>query len=240
MKSRHLLLILTAAAGCSLHSCKEFDSDLQKQGSRVEVLEASTLNYDNVNKSIQTLLMLAETYGYITDITEAADGSIALTLTGDWNADGVLTDSTVVLKNGVAGTDGQELGDLLTVKKDGDIYYFVYNGTWLLDDNGQRIAVRGLDGKNGTDGTDGKPGKDADPTTADFILPQMRINAYGFWEISLDGGLTWKPTGKQAHGSDGKPEPYILGLVEEEDRIIITTIVNGNVVTIVIPKYITA
>jgi len=232
MKLRHLLLILAAAIACSLHSCKEYGSDLQQLGSRVEALEASTLNYNNVNKSIQTLLMLAQNNGFVTNIAEAPDGTVTLTLKGDWNHDGVLTDSTVVLKNGVTGTDGHKLGDLLTIQKDGDTYYFVYNGTWLRDDYGRRIAVRG------TDGRDGRDGKDADATSAEFILPQMRIDSNGYWEISLDGGITWKPTGKRANGNDGQPEPYILDLQEEEDRILITTLVNGQVVTIVIPKYV--
>jgi hypothetical protein len=67
-------------------------------------------------------------------------------------------------------------------------------------------------------------------------MPQMRINQYGFWEISNDGGNTWTTTAVNANGKDGKTDPLILGITEEEEDIIITIFYNGKVTNLTIPK----
>ena len=47
-------------------------------------------------------------------------------------------------------------------------------------------------------GKDGQDGQDA-------VSPQLRINPTTLmWEISIDNGTTWQPTGTSAQGKDGK------------------------------------
>ena len=77
---------------------------------------------------------------------------------------------------------------------------------------------------NGRDGHDGRDGQDG-------IVPQMRINDEGFWEVSTDGGLTWQNTGVQANGKDGEPgRADIFGSVElsEDGTYLIVHLADGS------------
>ena len=78
---------------------------------------------------------------------------------------------------GETGKDG--VTPVIGIKQDIDgIYYWTLNGTWLLDNNNQKIKAEGTDGK------DGLPGKDG-------ITPLLDIKD-GYWEVSYDNGITWK------------------------------------------------
>ena len=92
---------------------------------------------------------------------------------------------------GEAGQDGTT--PVIGIKQDTDgFYYWMLNGTWLLDDNNKKIKAEGSAGK---DGEDGKPGKDG-------ITPLLNIKD-GYWEVSYDNGMTWK-TLWQATGPKGE------------------------------------
>jgi len=70
----------------------------------------------------------------------------------------------------------------------------------LKDSTGNPVRVNGKDGKDGVDGKDGKDGVDG----KDAVAPQVRINAETLeWEISIDGGKTWTPSGTSSQGKDG-------------------------------------
>lgn len=228
MTRKAILFTLSLLMGMAMFSCKEYIDDIQGIGKRVVALEDSSLKFNDFNKAMETLRYLAKEHGFISSIEEGDNGTYTLHLKGTFNGvDSVLTDSVIVLKSGVAGEDGAPLSDFLTVRKEGDTYYWVFNGNWLLDADGNKIP---------TAGQDGKPGKDADPTEGEIIMPQMRINEYGFWEISNDGGNTWTTTDVNANGKDGKTDPLILGITEEEEDIIITIFYNGKVTNLTIPK----
>ena len=72
--------------------------------------------------------------------------------------------------------------------------------------------------------------------TGEYELPQMRINIYGYWEISNDGGKTWDNTGVAANGPNGKPDPVVLGVTEEKDKVILTVMIDGKIVILAVPK----
>ncbi|WP_270488196.1 PL29 family lyase N-terminal domain-containing protein [Butyricimonas synergistica] len=102
---------------------------------------------------------------------------------------------------GDKGEDG--ITPVIGIKQDTDgIYYWTLNGTWLLDDNNQKVKAEGTDGASGEGGTPGTPGKDG-------VTPLLRIeNAY--WEVSYDNGTTWqtlwRATGPQGEkGEQGIP-----------------------------------
>ena len=222
------LILLAFIAGFSLYSCNEYTDDLQGLGKRVEALEDSSLKFFDINKSIETLMFVAETSGFVTSVIEEEDGTYKINLKGYFNGSNVLTDSTIVLRMGV---DGTELSDMLSVTKVGDTYYWVLNGELLLDDSGKPVPVKGKDGKDGIDG------KDADSDPSEYVLPKMYINDYGVWMISNDGGKTWINTGQAANGKDGKDDPIVIGVDNtSEDYIVITVHINGQNRDLTIPK----
>lgn len=237
MMRKTIFAALAILIGSSLlYSCKEYVDDLSGLGKRVEALEDATLDYSDVNKAIETLRLIARNYGFITSIEQSEDGTYTIKLKGDFNGTGELTDSTIVLTSGTKGEEGSKLEDLLTVRQEGDMYYWVFLGEWLLDKDGNKIPVRGIDGVDGKDGKDGTNGKDADPSTGEYILPQVRVNAYGYWEISNDGGKTWKNTGCSADGANGKSDPVVLGVTVEPGRVIFTIKTSSGIVTFTVPR----
>ena len=140
-------------------------------------------------------------------------------------------------KDGEDGKDGQDGKDgtdgvvpSIGVRQDTDgIWYWVLNGEWLLDQNGQRIRASALDGEDGEDGTDGKSGKDG-------ITPLLKITD-GYWYISYDKGMTWTKLGK-ATGADGTPgkdaaaPESIFRDIAIDEFCITFTLNDGQVITI--------
>jgi len=231
MRQRSILIMLAFVVGFSLYSCNDynFTDDLQGLGKRVEALEDSSLVFFDINKSIETLKYVAETSGFVTSLIEGEDGTYTIKLKGYFNGSDVLSDSTIVLRMGV---DGTELSDMLSVTKVGDTYYWVFNGELLLDDSGKPVPVKGQDGK------DGKDGKDADVLPGEYVIPLMYINEDGVWMISNDGGNSWINTGQAANGKNGKEEPCtVLRYVETETTLRFLINDKGTTLWIEMAKY---
>ena len=92
----------------------------------------------------------------------------------------------IVAKN---GADGIGIADV-ALDENGALTVTLTDGTVLPLGN-----VNGIDGINGTDGKDGANG----------ITPQIRINDTSReWEVSYDGGVTWKSLGVVATGNHGQ------------------------------------
>lgn len=241
MRKSFIITAFAILAGCGLStSCNEYTDDLQGIGKRVEVLEDSALSVRNTYDVITKLETAMKTYGVISNIKTNADGSTTLEF-----VDGR---EPITFMN---GADGKSTETLLGVKEDTDGHtYWIFNGDWLRDKDGNKVSAEPMDGKDGKDGkngTDGKDGKDADPVDGDVILPQVRINpATRIWEISTDGGRTWGSTGVYADGKNGADGQDGQDGVDgrdgrdgkngqdgengEPDPIIISAIVRGNVV----------
>lgn len=193
----------------TMASCEDYNytDQLQKLGHRVEILEETLRNYNADLNALQVIVNTIETQGYITHITNHSDGSYTLTFNNN---------KTITIRHGKQGRDGrdgrdgQELNIRISVAKDTDgIWYWTLNGEWMLDGEGHKLPATGRDGKDGKDGQDGKDGKDGidgqnNPLNP-AIVPQVRINQdTRRWEISIDGGKTWKDTGIPADGKNGK------------------------------------
>jgi len=216
MKKKHIFLaMLTLTTAGVFCSCDNEGDDLRGIGARVERLEADLPAITDRLEAIQRLVTAMQTHGYITRLQENSDGTTTIYFNSESNLE------PITLENGVVGADGAGANgeSPLGVQKDplDGIYYWVFAGDWLRDENGNRLRAQpmdgkdgknGEDGKNGADGKngeDGKDGKDSTTPTSDFVLPQVRINEDNrTWEISLDGGLTWTNTGVSADGKDGK------------------------------------
>lgn len=134
---------------------------------------------------------------------------------------------TITIYHGKDGADGKDGKDgyapEIGVKKDTDgVYYWTINGEWILDEDGQKMRVCGIDGQNGQDGKDGKDGKDG-------VTPELKIDN-GYWYISYDGGKTWTKLGKATgnngtNGSDG---------IDGRDGIIVEVYETSTYVTFVL------
>ena len=223
--NRHIMVFVAAVSWLlTFSSCNDNDGDqLRGLGSRVEILEDEVLKRNRLiqeqNEALAEIQVMIDENGVITDIVENADGSYTITF-----SDG----RTITLrdgdngKDGKDGRDGQEATLIVTVRQDIDgQWYWVLNGQWLLDNNGNKVpagATDGADGRNGRNGHDGIP-------------PQMRINNDGIWEVSTDGGKTWISTGVPANGKDGKDGRVdIFGSVElsEDGTYLIITLADGS------------
>lgn len=202
------LVAITAIMGGTMTSCNDYQNDIDALDKRVYRLEHLV---DSINKNLDGLAMLinAQADGWlITGMAELPDGNGYIVNFGKLDkTTGKLSTKpedkkTITIYNGLDANAPD-----LSVRydpTDGN-YYWVVNGTWVLDPDGNRIRVNGKDGKDGKDGQDGKDGS----STA----PKVRINDYGYWEMSTDDGETWqimtdsngnpiKATGKD--GKDGK------------------------------------
>ena len=72
------------------------------------------------------------------------------------------SDPVVIQLKGQGGDQGTE-GDggrkvMISAAQDDGIYYWTVNGSWLLDENGQKVKAVGIDGQNGSNGSNGNDG----------------------------------------------------------------------------------
>lgn len=256
MRKPYIILALAIVSASALTSCKEYYDDVENIGKRVVVLEDSTLAVQNINTR-DLLIRLTEavrTYGIVKEIVKNADGTTSLVFTDD--RDPI---TFVNGKDGEDGSDGKDASVLLKPVLDTDgNYYWAYDGWWLRDEDGNKVPATptdGKDGKNGEDGVDGKDGKDAEPTSGNIILPMMRINEITrTWEISLDGGLNWRNTGKPADGKDGKDgkdgddgkngsdgvdgtsDEVVISASYTDTEVLLEVYINGRKTIIVLPR----
>lgn len=229
---KKIILSLCAVMAIIFTGCRYDDSNLWNSvndlEARVSTLEklCSQMN-TNIN-SLQTIVYALQDNDYITGINPLYEGDTHIGYTIDFakspsitiyhgkdGKDGVDGNHGT---NGKDGTDGYTPTIGIAQDSDGH-YYWTLDGSWLLDNNGNKILAEGLpgkdgqngqngqngsDGTNGADGADGADGKDGKDGKdgADGITPQFKIEN-GDWYISMDNGLTWEYVG-QATGADGK------------------------------------
>ncbi len=140
-------------------------------------------------------------------------------------------------EDGTDGTDGVVPQFGIRQDKDGN-WYWTMDGTWLLDDEGQRVRAVGKDGSNGADGEDGQDGQNGTDGIAgvDGVTPQFKIEN-GYWFVSYDKGLTWSRLGK-ATGADGAPgkdadlAESVFKDVQILENDVVFTLKDGTVITI--------
>ena len=237
MKKIHLLLLcLTICLFTACHD-KLWDAidDLDVRVARLEEL-CKEMNTNIV--SIQTIVNVVQSGDYITGVTEIKkDGEvIGYTITFA-NHDPITIYHGQDGKDGADGKDGQDgqngsaNAPVIGVAQDTDgVYYWTLNGEWLLDDNGNKIAVSDItSGSNSSDGTTGKDG----------ITPQLKIEE-GYWYVSYDNGKTWTQLG-QATGEDGEKGDKgdkgedgdsMFKSVTQDENYVYFTLADGTVIKI--------
>ena len=173
------LLILCAVAMPMFVSCYDDTfvwNELREHEVRISRLETLSLEMNANIVSLQAILEVLQRNEYLTNIVAVEENGVVvgymLTFTGG---------QTVTIYHGKDGQD--EYVPSTGIEKDTDgVYYWVLDGEWMLDDDGNKIPATGRDGE-------------------DAITPEFRI-VDGYWYISYDGGETWKELG-QATGDRG-------------------------------------
>jgi hypothetical protein len=123
---------------------------------------------------------------------------------------------------GQNGTDGKDgVSPVIGVAKDTDgIYYWTVNGSWLLDDEGNKIKAVGINGQDGTQGVDG-------------ITPQLNIEG-GRWYVSYDDGKSWSDLGQATGdaGTNGQDGDSFFQSVTEDEENVYMTLADGTEITL--------
>ena len=213
-----LLIVALVLSSCAYDDTAVW-SKLDDHESRISTLEELCREMNTNISALQSLVDAMQGGDYITSIVPVTkDGNtIGYTITFAEN-DPITIYHGTNGKDGANGADGKDGADgytpVIGVKQDSDgIYYWTLDGTWLLDDSGNKIKAVGTDGKDGQDGAngaDGEDGKDGQDGTngsngkdgADGITPQLKIEN-GYWYVSYNNGTSWIQLGK-ATGEDGQ------------------------------------
>ena len=152
-------ILCVAFAGCK----DDFDdSELRKEiadlDGRLTSLEKLWAQMNTNISSMQTIVNALQQNDYITGVTPITEGG---------NTTGY---SITFAKNKPITIYHGKNGSSLSAKKDADgIYYWELNGSWLLDDENNRMKVSG-------------------------VTPQLKIENE-HWLVSVDGGKTWDDAG---------------------------------------------
>ena len=204
--------------GCTADLDK-LSNRLDKIEDRVETLEALCKQMNSQMESLQSVIKALEGNEFITAIepivNEEGD-TVGYKITFSESGEVEIYHG----KDGVDGKDGYtpEIG----VKADTDgIYYWILDGDWITDGNGNKIPVSGNDGQDGQDGQDG-------------VTPQLKIED-DYWWMSLDGGMNWTKLGKATgeDGADGVDGDSFFEEVYEQDGYVYFKLTSGE--TFVIP-----
>lgn len=183
----------------AISSCNDkYGDDLRSLGKRVEVLEDSLPEMNRMIQTLQTILYTIDTDGFITDVIQNPNGTYTIRFNNG---------KVVTLRDGQDGQDGHDGSadnfDISVAKGEDGVWYWTLNGQWIIDDDGNRMRAGAIDGKDGKNGANGKDGKD--DINLSLPIPLTRVNPITrFWEISTDGGVTYKSTGVLADGKDGE------------------------------------
>lgn len=211
MKRLKLCVILTCVLAM-MCSCEYDDSELwnkvEEIDGRIESLEKTVAKMNEDISSIQTIVDALNKGKVITNIEQLKDG-YALTFSDK---------SSVVLKNGTNGSDAPIIG----VKADEDgIYYWTQNiggeEKWLLDDNDNKIPVKGTDGANGTPG----------------VTPIIGIDSEGYWTVDTGDGPVHMldAGGNRITATCSKGEALFTG-IEQDDSSVTLILANGEAITL--------
>ena len=167
-------------------ACTDYQSSIDELSQRVDGIDQRVTAQEVLNDDIEAIKEIVDAQkqaGYITGVTETADGYQFTMSNG----------KVINVRNGRDGRDGTNGQDghtpVIGVTQDTDgNWYWTVDGEFLLDGSGNKVRANGIDGQNGQDG----------------VTPQIRVNSTtGLWEVSYDNGTTWTSLGVKAQGDKG-------------------------------------
>lgn len=205
-------------------ACTDYQSSIDELSSRVDGIEQRVTQLEQLNGEIEAIKQIVdaqEQAGYITGVTQTADGYQF-----------TMSNGTVInVRNGKDGQDGLNGQDgktpVIGVRQDIDgNWYWTVDGEFLLDDSGNKVRANGQDGRDGQDGQKGQDGQDGQKGQdgQDGITPQLRINTTTLmWEVSLDNGATWTSLGVKAQGDKGSDgDAFFKNVAVGQDEVTFT------------------
>ena len=187
-------------------ACTDYQSSIDELSQRVDGIDQRVTALEGLNDDIEAIKEIVDAQkqaGYITAVTETADGyqftmsngKVINVRNGRDGRDGT---------NGTNGQDGHTPVIGVTQDTDGN-WYWTVDGEFLLDGSGNKVRANGIDGQNGQDG----------------VTPQIRVNSTtGLWEVSYDNGATWTSLGVKAQGDDG--DAFFQSVVVGETEVTFT------------------
>lgn len=139
MKKFFTLLVLAACCAAMTWGCSDDKYDDTEIRQEIENLKQEIASMKEQVNSLKTIIDALNENKFITNYTEAADGSCTITFN-----DG----KTITLHNGKDGAAAPAIG----IAQFEGIYYWTLGGDdqWLLDDNQNKIPVAGQNGKTPT------------------------------------------------------------------------------------------
>ena len=186
--------------------------------SAFEALKKQCEQMNSNIEALQTVVAALQDNDYVTSVTPIYDGVTEIGYIINFSKGGKAT--IYHGKDGAKGEQGDkgetgEKGDkgdtgeagatpVVGVAKDTDgVYYWTLNGSWLVDESGNKIPTTGKDGAQGPQGEQGVQGEQGIQGEAgkDGITPQLKIED-GRWLVSYDDGEHWMDIG-QATGDQG-------------------------------------
>ena len=189
-------------------SCSEFDATpiwdkLEDHENRISILEEMCRKMNTNIGALQTIVEALQKNEYVMSVTPITEGGVEVGYTISFSSG-----KNITIYHGKDGSDGKDSYiPAIGVKQDADgIYYWTVDGSWLLDENGQKVKAVGTDGQNGTNGSNGQDGAPGTPGTPgtdgkNGVTPQLKIEN-GMWYVSYDNGASWTELG-QATGDQG-------------------------------------
>lgn len=202
------LSIFLLAAFSLVASCQKFDDTpiwdkLNDHEDRISTLEALCRQMNTNITSLQSLVEALQKNDCVTAVVPVTEAGVEIGYTITF-----ASGKNITIYHGKDGSDGKDSYiPAIGVKQDADgIYYWTVDGSWLLDENGQKVKAVGTDGQNGTNGSngqDGAPGAPGTPGTdgQNGVTPQLKIEN-GMWYVSYDNCASWTELG-QATGPQG-------------------------------------
>ncbi len=184
-------------------ACTDYQSSIDELSQRVDGIDQRVTALEGLNDDIEAIKEIVDAQkqaGYITAVTETADGYQFTMSNG----------KVINVRNGRDGTNGTNGQDghtpVIGVTQDTDgNWYWTVDGEFLLDGSGNKVRANGIDGQNGQDG----------------VTPQIRVNSTtGLWEVSYDNGTTWTSLGVKAQGDKG--DAFFQNVVVGETEVTFT------------------
>ena len=205
------VLVLTSCHKDILADLDSLHTNIDSLETRVTALEQQCQQINKDITALQTIVTAIQQNDMITALSGNEKDGYTITF---------LSGKTITILNGKDGADGYT--PVISIQQDADgNYYWTLDGAFLLDDNGNKIPVTGIDGTNGN-------------------TPQLEIRADGYWYLSYDNGTTWTQVGqatgdKGTKGDTGKAGADAVSMfsaVTYTDTAVTFTLANGTVLIV--------
>lgn len=227
-------MVVAATMGLLLAGC----TDLTDLDNRVKDLEGRMTKVEGLvksaNESISSLQKLIDAQSKnksVRDYRKLEDGTGYVLVMSDGEE--------IVVRSG-------KMPQIGMIEEDGVLYWAI-DGKIIHDAKGNPVPAKGPKGDPGEPGQPGEPGEPGQPGEpgepgqpgadgtdgVDGITPQLRVDADGYWEVSLDNGTTWQSV-LDVNGQKVKARATTADLQITEDEESVTIVYNGK--TFVLPK----